>query len=265
MNNQQQWICCLNEVEMSRISCSNFKFYQCFIKQFTHLALYKLRRSEKAQLRAVVNLLSPNEIKALPRVKIDFQTAILLTESYSLINLILPENSSCFFFSSHSSSILILQHCKLPGEEPEEVDGNGWTTKPIEEWCQEETINWLMSAAYLLGQSYSSIQHNLVLPGKDLVALSRHDFIARDPMYGERLYNMLHTQAMSSQCKRQQQSGGYYAPPRENRGDYPVRNDEGYRDMDEPQAMGSNNVSGKFLRIYILVAGFFIGYDRSSF
>ncbi|XP_051169190.1 ETS homologous factor-like isoform X1 [Leptopilina boulardi] len=87
--------------------------------------------------------------------------------------------------------------CTL-GEEKEESDGAGWSEKPIKDWCQEETINWLISAASHMGQSYSSIQHSLAIPGKDLITLTRNDFIAHDSIYGERLYDLLHSQRNSN-------------------------------------------------------------------
>ncbi|XP_066592867.1 ETS homologous factor-like isoform X2 [Prorops nasuta] len=87
--------------------------------------------------------------------------------------------------------------CSL-GDEAEEVDGTGWTDKPIKNWCRDETINWLISAASYMGQPYSSIQQSLALPGKELVILSRENFITHDPIYGEKLYDLLHSQHTSS-------------------------------------------------------------------
>lgn len=78
------------------------------------------------------------------------------------------------------------------------MDGNDWSSKPIKNWSQEDTINWLMSAASHMGQSYSSIQHSLAVPGKDLVKMSRQTFLANDPTYGDRLYDMLHSQRISN-------------------------------------------------------------------
>ena len=88
-------------------------------------------------------------------------------------------------------------HGMFKGEEKEDVDGAGWSEKPVKNWCQEETINWLISAASHMGQSYSSIQHSLAIPGKDLITLTRKDFIAHDSVYGERLYDLLHSQKNS--------------------------------------------------------------------
>lgn len=79
------------------------------------------------------------------------------------------------------------------GEENDEADGAGWSEKPIQEWCQEETINWLISAASHMGQSYSSIQHSLAISGKELVTLTRSDFVAHDSVYGKRLFDLLHS------------------------------------------------------------------------
>lgn len=86
------------------------------------------------------------------------------------------------------------------GDESEEIDGTGWSDKPIRSWCQEETINWLMSAASYIGQPYSSIQHSLAVPGKEIVTFTRQDFINHDPVYGSRLYDLLHSQRMSNLC-----------------------------------------------------------------
>ncbi|XP_011501916.1 PREDICTED: ETS homologous factor-like [Ceratosolen solmsi marchali] len=136
-----------------------------------------------------------------------------------------------------------MKKCSL-GEDAEEVDGTGWSSKPIEDWCQEETINWLMTAASCLGQSYGSIQQGLALPGKDLAALGRHDFVARDPVYGERLYNLLHTQAVSSQCKSA--SLDYFTPRHGEQSHTDERGAENFQSLcneDEPQAIGSNNAS----------------------
>lgn len=86
------------------------------------------------------------------------------------------------------------------GNESEEIDGTGWSDKPIGNWCQEETINWLMSAASYMGQPYSSIQHSLAVPGKEIVTFTRQDFINHDPVYGDRLYDLLHSQHISNRC-----------------------------------------------------------------
>ncbi|RLU17135.1 hypothetical protein DMN91_011204 [Ooceraea biroi] len=83
--------------------------------------------------------------------------------------------------------------CSL-GNEGEEIDGTGWSDKPVKNWCQEETINWLMSAASYMGQPYSSIQHSLAVPGKEIVTFTRQDFINHDPIYGDQLYDLLHSQ-----------------------------------------------------------------------
>jgi len=88
----------------------------------------------------------------------------------------------------------------LIGDESEEIDGTGWSDKPIRTWCQEETINWLMSAASYIGQPYSSIQHSLAVSGKEIVTFTREDFINHDPVFGDRLYNLLHSQRISNLC-----------------------------------------------------------------
>ncbi|GAB1862706.1 ETS homologous factor [Camponotus japonicus] len=92
----------------------------------------------------------------------------------------------------------IKKKCFLGDEECKEIDGTGWSDKPIKNWCQEETINWLMSAASYIGQPYSSIQHSLAVSGKELVTFGRQDFINYDPIYGDRLYDLLHSQRVSN-------------------------------------------------------------------
>lgn len=80
------------------------------------------------------------------------------------------------------------------GEENIEIDSTGWLHKPVKSWCQEETISWLMSAASVIGQPYSSIQHSLAVPGNELVTFTRNDFMNHDPIYGNQLHNLLHSQ-----------------------------------------------------------------------
>ncbi|XP_011298251.1 ETS-related transcription factor Elf-5 [Fopius arisanus] len=84
------------------------------------------------------------------------------------------------------------------GEEFDEADGNAWSTKPIKEWSQGDTINWLMSAASHMGQAYCSIQHTLAIPGRDLITLTKQDFIFHDRAYGDKLYELLHSQRVSN-------------------------------------------------------------------
>lgn len=55
-----------------------------------------------------------------------------------------------------------------------------------------------MSAASYMGQPYSSIQHSLAVSGKELVTFTRQDFINYDSMYGDRLYDLLHSQRVSN-------------------------------------------------------------------
>ncbi|KAG7202400.1 hypothetical protein KM043_018716 [Ampulex compressa] len=87
--------------------------------------------------------------------------------------------------------------CTL-GETGEENDGTGWSEKPVESWCQEETMNWLMYAAFYMGQRYCSIQYSLGVPGRELVTFTKDDFIRHDPVYGSRLYDLLHSQRTSN-------------------------------------------------------------------
>lgn len=84
------------------------------------------------------------------------------------------------------------------GDENNEVDGTGWSDKSVRDWCQNETINWLMSAASYIGQPYGLIQTSLAVPGNELVTFTRDDFIYHDPIYGERLYELLHSQHISN-------------------------------------------------------------------
>ena len=84
------------------------------------------------------------------------------------------------------------------GDENNEIDGAGWSDKPVRNWCQEETINWLISAASYIGQPYGLIQQSLAVPGHELVTFTRDDFINHDPLYGNRLYDLLHSQHISN-------------------------------------------------------------------
>ncbi|KAJ8675356.1 hypothetical protein QAD02_011142, partial [Eretmocerus hayati] len=84
-----------------------------------------------------------------------------------------------------------MKKCSL-GEEPEDSDsGSGWASKPVSEWTLDESVSWLLVSAAYLNQPYGSIQQSLALPGPELSQLDRHDFITRDPIYGERLYSLL--------------------------------------------------------------------------
>lgn len=76
-------------------------------------------------------------------------------------------------------------------DENNEIDGTGWLYKPTKNWCQEETINWLMTAASTIGQPYSLIQHSLAVPGNELITFTKDDFKAHDPTYGDKLYDLL--------------------------------------------------------------------------
>ncbi|KAL6420750.1 hypothetical protein ACFW04_013868 [Cataglyphis niger] len=117
----------------------------------------------------------------------------LLLDMDSLV----PRRSN--FLASHGcESVREKKKCFLGDEECKEIDGTGWSDKPIKNWCQEETINWLMSAASYIGQPYSSIQHSLAVSGKELVTFTRQDFINYDPIYGDRLYDLLHSQRVSN-------------------------------------------------------------------
>lgn len=82
------------------------------------------------------------------------------------------------------------------GDENNEIDGTGWLYKPTKNWCQEETINWLMTAASTIGQPYSLIQHSLAVPGNELITFTKDDFKAHDPAYGDKLYDLLPPQHM---------------------------------------------------------------------
>lgn len=130
------------------------------------------------------------------------------------------------------------------GEESEECEGGGWSSKPYADWSRDETTEWIMEAARWLGIPYSMIQQGLVLPGKELSSLSRHDFAGLDPVNGERFYSLLHSHASG---KSSEPSVDYFAPRHhqqrdfapEHRGPYHPSND------DEHQPLGSSNVSGQ--------------------
>ncbi|KAM0724582.1 ETS homologous factor [Formica fusca] len=151
-----------------------------------------------------------------------------LSEMYpSFINLNEDENSHLLLdmdslvprrsnFLANRSCESVKKKCFLGDEECKEIDGTGWSDKPIKNWCQEETINWLMSAASYMGQPYSSIQHSLAVSGKELVTFTRQDFINYDPIYGDQLYDLLHSQRVSNLLPSfdtiQPQSEDEYAP-----------------------------------------------------
>ncbi|XP_029159036.1 ETS-related transcription factor Elf-5-like [Nylanderia fulva] len=78
-----------------------------------------------------------------------------------------------------------------------EMDGTGWPDKPIRNWCQEETMEWFMSAAAYLGQQFSSF-HSFAVSGEELVTFTRQDFINHEPLYGDQLYDLLHSQRTSN-------------------------------------------------------------------
>ncbi|KAG8040386.1 hypothetical protein G9C98_000957 [Cotesia typhae] len=82
------------------------------------------------------------------------------------------------------------------------VDNNGWLNKVIDDWSQEDTIDWLIYAALYLGQNYSSIQHSLAINGRDLLLLTKHDFEMHDSTYGDKLYDLLHSQKNHSNHPR---------------------------------------------------------------
>lgn len=97
-------------------------------------------------------------------------------------------------FSNVFSSLTLI----FAEEPPMQIDGSRWAEKPVHEWCQEETAHWLMSIAAYIGQPYSCIQQSLAMPGKDLLCLSRENFMACDPLYGAQLYDLLHSQQIST-------------------------------------------------------------------
>lgn len=132
---------------------------------------------------------------------VTLKTNALTTRSYE------PSRKKCYFGNFcgkklYQCSIVFYQLFHITpystGDETNEIDGTGWSDKPIRNWCQEETINWLMSAASYIGQPYSLIQHSLAVPGNELVTFTKNDFINHDPMYGERLYDLLHSQHISN-------------------------------------------------------------------
>ena len=151
------------------------------------------------------------------------------------------------------------------GEEPEEFDGSGWPEKPIENWCQEETINWLMAAASYIGQTYASISQCLAVPGKQLVTFTKHDFVNYDPIYGEKLYNLLHSRSSMNLRKSKNGHSENYEFYRNNnssinnnnricnlrQGEFVVdrtqKNFQSRCPEDELPAISSNSVSGWYL------------------
>ena len=156
-------------------------------------------------------------------------------------------------------------------EENSYMDGVSWSSKPIETWTQEDSIGWLMMAASCMCQSYSQIQQSLALPGKQLLSLSKSDFVAQDPIYGEKLYNMLHSQAVASSAAvnfdyyntgqhhhhhhhHQDKSGGGVAEKN-------FKNEEEKRNV--ITSTHHNNISGKFFAFFFFFFffSFFLFYD----
>ncbi|XP_017762133.1 PREDICTED: ETS-related transcription factor Elf-5-like [Eufriesea mexicana] len=103
------------------------------------------------------------------------KTNALTTRSYE------PARKKCYF-----------------DDENNEIDGTGWSEKPIKNWSQDETINWLMFAGSYIGQPYRLIEQSLAVPGNELITFTKDDFINHDPMYGDLLYDLLHSQHISN-------------------------------------------------------------------
>lgn len=85
------------------------------------------------------------------------------------------------------------KQCNL-GEGTSTAVDNDWLHKPVKDWNEDDTSSWLMAASQNMGQPYNLIQHNLVVPGRILITMSKRDFIYYDPIYGDRLYELLQSQ-----------------------------------------------------------------------
>lgn len=81
----------------------------------------------------------------------------------------------------------------------EDIDINGWTSKPPKVWGTRDTKNWLLSAAGKLGLLYHEIPPELVMPGENLLLLSRQDFLSYDLRFGEKFYDALY-RGWNSKC-----------------------------------------------------------------
>ncbi|XP_058807027.1 ETS homologous factor-like [Phymastichus coffea] len=97
--------------------------------------------------------------------------------------------------------------------EVERVGRSEWESKPVEDWCEDDTVNWLYTiiATMNLPQVYGTLNpsdqsRTLILPGKQLLGLGRHEFVAREPAYGDRLYGLLHGLAVANRCQAAQHS-----------------------------------------------------------
>lgn len=77
-------------------------------------------------------------------------------------------------------------------DDDEGIDSEVWKMVWIEAWNEKDTKNWLLSASQQLGQLYHQISPELVLPGKELLLLSRKDFLVLDDRFGGKLYDSLH-------------------------------------------------------------------------
>ncbi|XP_044013674.1 ETS-related transcription factor Elf-5-like isoform X2 [Aphidius gifuensis] len=86
------------------------------------------------------------------------------------------------------------KQCSL-GEGTSTASDNDWLQKPIKDWNQADTTSWLMVASQDIGQPYNLIPPGLVVPGRNLITMSKREFMDHDPIYGDKLYESLISQS----------------------------------------------------------------------
>ncbi|XP_015603725.1 ETS homologous factor-like [Cephus cinctus] len=76
-------------------------------------------------------------------------------------------------------------------------DGVAWSEKSVKHWSRRDSAGWLLNSSKRLGQPYRSISDSLCVPGQDLISMTKDDFKLYDEVYGERLYDILHSEHLS--------------------------------------------------------------------
>ncbi|XP_046748831.1 ETS-related transcription factor Elf-5-like [Diprion similis] len=77
------------------------------------------------------------------------------------------------------------------------IDAQGWKKKRVERWEMTDTKSWLLWISHelkMLFEELCIVAEKFSMPGNELLQLSLQDFIIRDPVNGEKLYESLHEQ-----------------------------------------------------------------------
>ena len=71
----------------------------------------------------------------------------------------------------------------------------GWRTIHPRRWSPDQVLDWVYSSETLPGVDHGALRGEAFnrLPGAELVALNRAEFVAREPLYGDQLYHRLQT------------------------------------------------------------------------